>query len=292
MIDLKNVFCRLANVFALPAGLAGAVLSFATASHAQDVYTFKSVLSTPSASWCITVPANDQNTHLIVAGCDGQPHQAFAYDNNSALTAGGYCVGGVSGKANQPPSAGDPVAMTDCSGSDDQAWELQPFKDQPDVFAIANPDSLCVTVENTPIQPNTALVLAQCAELPTQGWVRSKSPPSRVKRNSIGTEVTAIAGTTPDGTAAAGTGVVKTYIAASAGAGRSAGTGGITTVIRGTCIRSRITRTITARMITACTITVRTITAMYRSRHIFKYMEMSIITQRRTAATHTITDRG
>ena len=147
MIDLKNVFCRLANVFALPAGLAGAVLSFATASHAQDVYTFKSVLSTPSASWCITVPANDQNTHLIVAGCDGQPHQAFAYDNNSALTAGGYCVGGVSGKANQPPSAGDPVAMTDCSGSDDQAWELQPFKDQPDVFAIANPDSLCVTVE-------------------------------------------------------------------------------------------------------------------------------------------------
>ena len=95
---------------------------------------------------------------------------------------------------------------------------------------------------------------------------------------------------------------MKTYIAASAGAGRSAGTGGITTVIRGTCIRSRITRTITARMITACTITVRTITAytimvrtitaMYRSRHIFKYMEMSIITQRRTAATHTITDRG
>ena len=174
MIDLRNVVCRPASLFAFLAGLVGAALSFATASYAQDVYTFKSVLSTPSASWCMTVPANDQNTHLVVAGCDGQPHQAFAYANQSVLTAGGYCVGGLSGTANQPPSAGDPVAMIDCSGGDDQAWELQPFKDQPDVFAIANPDGLCVTVDNTPVQPNTTLSLAQCAEQPTQGWMRGK----------------------------------------------------------------------------------------------------------------------
>jgi len=174
MIESRNPVCRLASLLALPAGLVTAALSFASASQAQDVYTFKSVLSTPSESWCMTVPANDPITHLVVTSCDGQPHQAFAYDNNVTLRAGGYCVGGLSGTPKQPPSAGDPVAMTDCSGGDEQAWELQPFKNQADVFAIASPDGLCVTVEKTPIEQNTALVLAQCAEQPTQGWVRGK----------------------------------------------------------------------------------------------------------------------
>ena len=125
MINSKNAVGRPASRFAVLAGFVGVALSFATTSYAQDVYTFKSVLSTPSASWCLTVPTNDQNTHLVVASCDGQPHQAFAYANQSTLTAGGYCVGGLSGTANQPPSAGDPVAMIDCSGGDDQAWEFR-----------------------------------------------------------------------------------------------------------------------------------------------------------------------
>ena len=174
MINSKGLNRRLASIVALTAGVFGTALSFATSSHAQDTYTFKSVLSTPSASWCMTVPTSDSNSHLVVTGCDGQPHQAFAYDNNSALTAGGYCVGGLSGSAKQPPGAGDPVAMTDCSGGDEQAWDLQPFKDQADVFAIANPDGLCITIVTTPVQSGTSLVLAQCAEQPTQGWVRGK----------------------------------------------------------------------------------------------------------------------
>jgi len=170
MIQLGRSSRRLANLIGLTAGVFGLV---SASAHAQDVYTFKSVLSTPSASWCMTAPAGDPNTHLAVAGCDGQLHQAFAYEN-STLTAGGLCVSGLRGTPNQPPDAGDPVAMTDCSGGDQQAWEFQPFKDQPDVFAIANPDGLCVTVDNTPVQPNTTLSLAQCAEQPTQGWVRGK----------------------------------------------------------------------------------------------------------------------
>jgi hypothetical protein len=174
MIGSKRFTRQLRGIGVLAAALFGAALTPATSAQAQDVYTFKSVLSTPSESWCITVPAGDPNTHLVVTSCDGQPHQAFAYDNGSILTNGGYCMGGLSAVPNQPPSAGNPAAMTDCSGGDDQAWQLPPFKDQPDVFAIANPDGLCVTIETTPVQPGGALVLAQCAEQPPQGWVRSK----------------------------------------------------------------------------------------------------------------------
>jgi hypothetical protein len=43
------------------------------------------------------------------------------------------------------------------------------------VFAIANPDGLCVTVDGAAIGEGTPLVLAQCAELDRQGWVSTKT---------------------------------------------------------------------------------------------------------------------
>ena len=153
--------------------MAGMVLITGFSAHAEDSYTFKSVLSTPSVSWCMTIPATDPNTHLVVAGCDGQVHQVFGYEN-ATLTAGGLCVGGLGSAPNQAPTAGDPIVMAECSGGDQQAWELQPFKQMQDVFAIANQEGLCVTVDGAAPEAGTPLVLAQCAEQPTQGWVRGK----------------------------------------------------------------------------------------------------------------------
>jgi len=157
------------------AALAATVLAITTPSaHAADEFhTFKSVLSSANADWCIEAPGADYKSgeHLAISACSGRPNQTFGSEDGGTLTVGGYCLDGLAGTPNQPPAAGDPVVINECDGSDHQVWELPPFKNRPGVFAIANQDGLCVTVDGASIGEGTPLVLAQCAELDTQGWL-------------------------------------------------------------------------------------------------------------------------
>jgi len=50
---------------------------------------------------------------LTCRDTSGKPSQAFGYENGSNLTAGGLCLDGLAGSSNQPPGAGDPVAMAE-----------------------------------------------------------------------------------------------------------------------------------------------------------------------------------
>ena len=142
-------------------------------ARADSFYTFKSVLSSGTANWCIDIPGAEYQPgkRLAIWDCTGKPNQRFGYENGSNLTAGGLCLDGRAGTPNQPPSAGDPVVIAECNGSDHQVWELQPFENKQEVVAIVNPDGLCVTVDGSTIGQQTPLVLAQCNELDTQGWV-------------------------------------------------------------------------------------------------------------------------
>ncbi|HUI96266.1 MAG TPA: ricin-type beta-trefoil lectin domain protein [Xanthobacteraceae bacterium] len=147
------------------------------AQAAEESYTFKSLLSSPTASWCIDVPGGEYQSgkHLAISQCAPKPSQIFGYESGGSVTAGGYCVSGLPATAGQPPSAGDPVGIVECDGSNQQIWQLPPFKRLQGVFAIASPDGLCVTVDGATIGEGTPLVLAQCAELDPQGWVTGKA---------------------------------------------------------------------------------------------------------------------
>jgi len=172
---LTTLTAKLAAIIAL----AISALGFASfsARAADDFYTFKSVLSSADANWCIDVPGAEfqSGKHLAVSGCTGKLNQTFSFESGRTLTVGGLCLDGIAGTPNQPPSAGDPVVIAECDGSDHQVWELQPFKNTQGTVAIANLDSLCVTVDGATIGQGTPLVLAQCAELATQGWVSGKT---------------------------------------------------------------------------------------------------------------------
>ena len=167
-----------AAVFALLSSLYGFMGDPAQA--ADDFYTFKSMLSSPNASWCIAVPQGDYQAgkHVLIASCNGRPNQIFGYEAGGSLTAGGFCLDGLAAAAGQPPAAGDAVGIAECTGNDQEVWELQPFTNRSDVFAIANPDGLCVTVDGATIVEGTPLTLAQCSELDTQGWLRGSSASS------------------------------------------------------------------------------------------------------------------
>ena len=144
-----------------------------SANAADEFYTFKSVLSSGGANWCIEVPGSEYQAgkHVVISACSGKPNQVFGFERGGTLTIGGYCLDGLAA-TKQAPSAGDPVGLAECDGSDHQGWELPAFENRADVFAIANPDDLCVTVDGT-IGQGTPLVMAQCAQLDTQGWLRS-----------------------------------------------------------------------------------------------------------------------
>jgi len=164
----------------LLAVLAIGFMSFSARAD-EDYHTFKSVLSSGSDSWCIAVPGNGSDDsyqagkRLAIAGCTGKPNQTFGYENGSNLTIAGFCLDGLAGNPNQSPGAGDPVVIVECDGSDHQVWELQPFENKQDVIGIANKDGLCVTVDGNTIGQGTPLVLAQCNELDTQGWVSGET---------------------------------------------------------------------------------------------------------------------
>src|SRR5205807_3148103 len=53
--------------------------------------------------------------------------------------------------------------------------ELQPFESNQNVYEIVNPDGMCVTVDGTSIGEGNPLVLAQCEEMDSQGWVSGEA---------------------------------------------------------------------------------------------------------------------
>jgi len=180
MTFIARIVClsaQRATLIALASGIVG--FASAPAQAADEFYTFKSVLSSPAASWCIEVPGAEYQAgkRVAISACSGKPNQVFGYEAGGSLTAGGLCLDSLAA-ADKAPSAGDPVGLSECAGSDRQVWELQPFSNKPDVFAIANPDGLCVTVDGPAIGEGVPLALAQCSELDTQGWLRGTTASS------------------------------------------------------------------------------------------------------------------
>jgi hypothetical protein len=82
-----NAMSKLAT-FAAIAASACALTSAANA--AEESHIFQSVLSTPSATWCIAVPGGEYQAgkHVLIAACNGQPNQTFSYGDGANLTAG------------------------------------------------------------------------------------------------------------------------------------------------------------------------------------------------------------
>src|ERR1043166_5460281 len=85
----------------------------AQAQEAPQYFTFKSVLSTGSANWCIDIPGAQYRPglQLVVADCTGAPNQTWGAEGGGALTAGGLCLDG------QPPSARGTAGVAECDGS-------------------------------------------------------------------------------------------------------------------------------------------------------------------------------
>lgn len=157
---------------ALAAGIFG--VANLSAQAAEDSYTFKSDLSTPTASWCIAVPSPDLGVRPVISACSGNANQTFGYETGGAVTSAGACLDGRSATPGKRPGAGDAVVLVECDGSDHQAWQLPAFQSNPDIFSIGNTDGLCVTVDAPAIGEGVPLVLAQCAEQANQGWPRNK----------------------------------------------------------------------------------------------------------------------
>src|SRR3954470_1848168 len=149
------------------------VLLNASARAEDAFYTFKSLLSSGNNNWCMDIPGAEYQAgkKLHLWNCAGSPNQTFSYESTNNLTAGGFCLDGLSSKPNQPPGAGDPVVLAECDGSDHQVWELQPYDNNQSVVAILDPAGFCVTIDGAQAARRTPLVLAQCNQAPEQGWL-------------------------------------------------------------------------------------------------------------------------
>jgi hypothetical protein len=154
--------------------LTALALSLMTASaRADDFQTFKSALSSADGNWCIDVPnaRYQPGTQLSLWRCSGTPSQTFGFASRNNLTVGGLCLDGRAGIPGQPPQAGDPVVISECDGSDHQVWELHAYTADAAEVAIVSPAGLCVTVDGAAAAERTPLVLAQCDQMPAQGWL-------------------------------------------------------------------------------------------------------------------------
>ena len=138
-----------------------------------DFYTFTSALASADNRWCIDVPGADYQPGKLLSlfGCAGTPNQIFGFANRSNLTSGGLCLDGRARDRGKAPGAGDPVVLAECDGSDHQVWELEPFQSDPSLVLLVAPSGMCVTVDGANAAPRTPLMLAQCDELKSQGWL-------------------------------------------------------------------------------------------------------------------------
>src|SRR5579871_1179633 len=101
-------------------------LASVSARADDNYYTFRSAVPQPGNT-CIDAPNGQFQPamHLQLWQCSNTPGQSFGYESQNTLTAGGLCLDGISSNSGQPPSAGDPVGLNECDGSDHQVWELQ-----------------------------------------------------------------------------------------------------------------------------------------------------------------------
>ena len=69
--DLAIVTARRATLIALAAGIFG--FANFSAQAADEFYTFKSVLSSANANWCIEVPGGEYQAgkHVAISACSG-----------------------------------------------------------------------------------------------------------------------------------------------------------------------------------------------------------------------------
>ena len=164
---------HIATRAAMMAGLVGFALCLADspAQAQRTYYNFRSALSQGNQNWCINIPRSQFEPGVVVAiaSCNGTPAQTFNYETRINLTAGGVCLDGIAQQGNPLPGEGDPAGLWECIGTDNQVWDLQPFRDNPSVFSIVNPAGLCITVDGN-IGPGAPLILSQCMEMPNQGW--------------------------------------------------------------------------------------------------------------------------
>ena len=141
-----------------------------------DFYSFISALDSTTSTdnrWCIDVPGAEFQPGKLLSlfGCAGTPNQIFGFANRSNLTTGGLCLDGRSSDPGKPPGAGDPVVIAECDGSDHQVWELDPFENDRSLISVVAPSGLCVTVAGADAGPRTPLMLAQCDDMKSQGWL-------------------------------------------------------------------------------------------------------------------------
>jgi hypothetical protein len=182
---MRNGIWRLLAIVTLVLGLTG------VSARADDgFYTFTSALSTPSNNFCIDVPGSDYRPDkgVWLFACARTPNQTFQLANGSNLTAGGLCLDSLAASRGRLPGAGDPVVLEECDGSDHQVWELEAFTGSTSLFLIVDPAGLCVTVNGATAAARTPLVLAQCAELPNQGWLQggaARPIPVRVQGGGV-----------------------------------------------------------------------------------------------------------
>ena len=136
----------------------------ARAADETPYYHFKSILSTPDASWCIEVPGGkyEAGAPVLIGPCTGpceaSANQTFV-DSNGNITIGGYCLSAL---------ATGGLGLAECNGSDQQVWELKPQTNNVG-YQINNAANMCVTIEGQ-VGPGAPLVLAQCQDLEPQGW--------------------------------------------------------------------------------------------------------------------------
>jgi len=167
---------RMAALAAQPAGKPELSRTTAASPTSADFYTFISALDATTDTdnrWCIDVPGAEfqPGKPLSLFGCAGTPNQIFGFANRSNLTTGGLCLDGRSSDRGKPPGAGDPVVIAECDGSDHQVWELEPFENERSLISVVAPSGLCVTVAGADAGPRTPLMLAQCDDMKSQGWL-------------------------------------------------------------------------------------------------------------------------
>ena len=133
--------------------------------------SFQSALSSSGANWCIDIPGGkfQAGTNVTLSTCTGQANQTFNTEGGT-LTAGGLCLD-AQGEGNQSA-----VTMSECNGGNSQAWQIQDFQNGQQYQAIANGESMCITVGYGEAREGAPMTLEYCQEHDAQGWVRGPTP--------------------------------------------------------------------------------------------------------------------
>ena len=152
-----------------------ALVALTFSAHTQGnnpaYISFQSALSLSGQNWCIDIPGGkfQPGTNVTLSTCTGQANQTFNTEGGT-LTAGGVCLDA------QGEGAQSAVTMSECNGGNSQAWQIQDFQNGQQYQAIANGESMCITVGYGQAREGAPLTLEYCQEADAQGWVRGPTP--------------------------------------------------------------------------------------------------------------------